>query len=85
MDILPSVDFNCVTFTGMFFFKSPERDGSNKLGHTLTIMTVDMYINNFVNMYYIFTLFNWERKAVWYKKLHRKPESYVLYSAIITN
>lgn len=42
----------------VFFLKSPERDGSNKLGHTITIMTVDMYINNFVNMYYIFTLFN---------------------------
>lgn len=67
------------------FFKSPERDGSNKLGHTITIMTVDMYIHNFVNMYYIFTLFNWERKAEWYKKLYHNPESYVLNSAIITN
>lgn len=48
-----------------------------------TIMKTDMYINNFVIIYYIFSLFNCERKAERYKELPRKPERCVLNSPII--
>lgn len=63
---------------------TPESNGSNNLGYYNN--NENWYVHKqfcYYRIYYIFSLFNCERKAERYKELPRKPESCVLNSPII--